>query len=71
MKDWPTDLAKTRARWLGELAYAGGIPERQAGWAEYVKAERQKLEAAHPGMARVALARFRELSNKDESNGAR
>jgi hypothetical protein len=65
MTDWPTDLAQTRARWLGELAYADGVPERQAGWAEYVKAERQKLEASHPGMARVALARFRELSRSE------
>jgi len=62
MNDWPEELLESRARWLGELAYALGDADLQHGWAEYVKAERAKIEAVHPKARAIGLARFKELA---------
>lgn len=55
-------IMEDRARWLGELAYAGGDVDLQHGWADYVKSEREKIEKIHPPCRAVAFARFKELS---------
>lgn len=60
--DWPEDLLESRARWLGELAWANGDSALQAGWADYVKSERAKIEAIYPKAKAVGAARFKELS---------
>lgn len=57
------EIHEDRARWLGELAYACGDVDLQQGWAEYVKAERAKIEAVHPKARAIGLARFKEISN--------
>lgn len=66
MNDWPAYLLERRARWLGELAFAGGDADRQKGWADYVKAEREALDIHMPGASKIAYARFKELSTQKE-----
>ena len=56
------ELHEDRARWLGELAFAGGDVDLQRGWADYVKSERAKLEAVFPKARAIGAARFKELS---------
>ena len=56
------ELHEERARWLGELAWACGDAALQAGWAEYVKAERALLEAVFPKARSIGAGRFKELS---------
>lgn len=55
-------IMEDRARWLGELAFAGGDEALQSGWADYVKSERAKLEAVYPQAKAIGAARFKELS---------
>ncbi len=62
MNSWEELILESRARWLGELAYAGGDVDLQHGWADYVKAEREKIEAMHPKCKAIGAARFKELS---------
>ena len=58
-----TDPLESRARGLGELAFANGDPDLQRGWADYVKAERAELEKVFPLAGVVGLSRFKELQS--------
>lgn len=62
MPDIYQSTLERRALWLAEMAWAGGDKALQAGWAEYILAERAKIEAEHPPCRAIGIQRFKELS---------